>query len=179
MWSGWKGFYFPVRKIQTKFSVREMKEIIRIIYKLAVLPGDVLMPFSGSMSREATRIRGCLRQYIWLSCLDWSGCKWHEWMNECDNLRSENDGRPFQNIMIHIYVYTILANRNSLQLTSVLKKVANTVELSEIFITLTQYDVPDNLTRRPIFKLPLKAIFLALHIDNTFHLYGCTFIRLF
>jgi len=69
-------------------------------------------------------------------------------MNECDNLRSKHDRRPFQSIMIHIYVYTVLANRTSLQLRSALKNVTNTVELSVIFITLTQYDVRDNLIRR-------------------------------
>jgi hypothetical protein len=92
-------------------------------------------------------------------------------MNECDNLWSEHDRGPFQDITFHIYVYIVLANRNSLQLTSALKKVANTVELSVICITLIQYDVPDNVIGRPIFKLPLNTIFLALHIDNAFHLY--------
>jgi len=43
---------------------------------------------------------------------------------------------------------------------------------------LTQYDVRDNLMRRPILKLPLNTKFLVLHIGNAFHLYGYTFIGL-
>jgi hypothetical protein len=65
-------------------------------------------------------------------------------MNERDNLRSEHDRRPFQSIMIHIYVYTVLANRTSLQPISALENVANTVELSVIVITLAQYYGRDN-----------------------------------
>jgi hypothetical protein len=57
-------FIFLLGKYGQISAQEKMKEIICIVYKVAVLPKDVLMPFSWPMSWEATRIRGCLRQYI-------------------------------------------------------------------------------------------------------------------